>query len=454
MKIRTKLFLIHFMTTMLGIVLLTGFIWGTIRNYNKEILISDINANNESFQAMIELDEFLLVKDRLLFRNDFINRTTKEDVTTLIFEVDGFETNLVAYSKNIRTSGIEFDQDSIHRLSTLEGTHAINIGDKEYFGKGILVQKELEGESKEFIIVSIVEIEHLDQLNKQIMLVLGIGISLFTLLLIMINRYFEKIITNPIDKLMKGAEAFSHKKFDEKVSLDTKDEFRDLAKTMNEMADSLKRQDQEQKQFYENYSHEIKTPLAVISGYAEGLNNGLFDNEDEVLDTIVEECNHLKTYVEDIIYLSKLDSLTDNIKLEKHSINQVIISALSQLDSLLIINEIDVTFEPVTDYELSIDNEKIIRTIKNVLSNCIRYAESNIYIQVSLDHEYVCIEIKDDGCGFSDEVLNDPFNRALNRDGNGIGLSIIKRIVDLHSGEIKLYNQGTKGAAYLIKLRK
>ncbi|MCK4259479.1 MAG: hypothetical protein KAX49_10905 [Halanaerobiales bacterium] len=89
-------------------------------------------------------------------------------------------------------------------------------------------------------------------------------------------------------------------------------------------------------------SHELKTPLTVISGYAQGIKNNIITDNVKAFDIIIDECNRLKKQLENIIYLSKLDTVKESFKFQQVSINEIITNALNKLDSLIIINDIDI----------------------------------------------------------------------------------------------------------------
>jgi signal transduction histidine kinase len=262
------------------------------------------------------------------------------------------------------------------------------------------------------------------------------------------------MITKPIKKLIYTTELIGEKDFDQIINLNTKDEFEILANAINKMSYSLKKQDIEQKKFYQNISHELKTPLTIISGYAQGVKNNVFEDQDKILDTIVNECNNFKKQLENIIYLSKLDTINETYNFKDNSLNNLIIDSLEKVDSIIILNEINIIYNPSEDIIIKVDKEKILRALTNILSNCLKYTKDTIYVNTKkLDNE-VEIQIYDNGNGFSEELLEKPFSGVVvgTKEGNGIGLSIVKKVIDTHNGSIRLENEKDYGAKYIIKL--
>lgn len=194
--------------------------------------------------------------------------------------------------------------------------------------------------------------------------------------------------------------------------------------------------------------------VTIISGYAQGVKNNVFEDQDKILDTIVNECNNFKKQLENIIYLSKLDTINETYNFKDNSLNNLIIDSLAKVDSIIILNEINIIYNPSEDIIIKVDKEKILRALTNVLSNCLKYTKDTIYVNTKkLDNE-VKIQIYDNGNGFSEELLEKPFSGVVvgTKEGNGIGLSIIKKVIDTHKGSIRLENEKDYGAKYIIKL--
>lgn len=263
------------------------------------------------------------------------------------------------------------------------------------------------------------------------------------------------MITKPVKALVGATRRIGKKEFDVKVPLNSKDEFGSLARAINEMTTSLKEKDAEQRKFYENISHEIKTPLTVIRGYAEGLKTDIFKNEEKILDAILRECTVLKKQIENAIYLSKLESFEQGFEIGIHNINALIGKALNKMESVILLNDIDIDFEPSEDHLIHIDHDKVVTVLTNVLTNCLKYTKDTISIEVFEKSKWLIVKICDNGPGFSKELLENPFSRSVvgEKEGTGIGLSIIKKVMEGHDGKIHLNNCETGGACYELMFR-
>jgi signal transduction histidine kinase len=223
---------------------------------------------------------------------------------------------------------------------------------------------------------------------------------------------------------------------------------------MNEVADDLRNYDISQKNFIQNASHELKTPLMSIQGYAEGIKDEVFQDKEKALDVIIEESQRLRTLVEEIIYLSKIESSGQPIRLEKKRLNEVIDRSVEKISGIMVGNTIKIEKRYFSDNWLLIDEDKMTRAFINILGNCLRYSESVITIEVSDSPESCKIKIKDDGPGFDINEEDKIFERFYKgKKGNtGLGLAITKAIIEKHSGRIIAYNCDSKGACFEITL--
>lgn len=441
MKIGKKLLLSNIIITVSAMIILTIIITGVVSTYIKDNIKKDIITQNQTVSKM-----FLRGKNPLDLK--YIESYQKLPTITYIFDTESHK--LISSIKEI--SKLTLTKNEIDSLlaQKQEEVNKLKLWDK----KCISYSETIIYQNNNLIITTIIFNDDISTILEKIIVVLIVAIAVIFVLIVIITRFSERMITNPIKTLVETTEKFAVKKFDEKAVIDTKDEFSVLANAINNMADSLKQQDIEQKRFYENISHELKTPLTVISGYAQGIKSGILQDKDKSLDIITEECDRLKKQLENVIYLSKLDTVKESFQYEKILLNKVISNALNKLDSLIILGEIDIEFYPDSEIYINADEEKLTRAFINILSNCIKYTKDTISIVVEQNDERNLIIITDNGNGFSDILLKCPFNRSVvgNKEGSGIGLSIVKKIIDGHGGEVVLCNVRQGGACYKIIL--
>jgi two-component system, OmpR family, sensor histidine kinase CssS len=265
---------------------------------------------------------------------------------------------------------------------------------------------------------------------------------------------FAGSLSGPVIRLKNAAMKLGQRDFDTRIDLKTGDELEDLADSINKMASGLKDYDVAQKRFMQNASHELKTPLMSIQGYAEGIRDGVFDDNKEALNVITEETGRLKKLVEQIIYLSKLETMEDFYSFKTESINSVIENSVEKVRSLAYKKGVRLNAMLGKDELLRIDSDKITQALINVLGNCIRHAESEVQVITSKNDSYFNIKVMDDGKGFSEKDHSRVFERFYKGKGGdtGLGLSITKVIVERHGGIVNAENREEGGALFLFTL--
>ena len=214
------------------------------------------------------------------------------------------------------------------------------------------------------------------------------------------------------------------------------------------------------KEFSANVSHELKTPLTSISGYAEIMKNGLVRPEDipNFSERIYKEAKRLITLIEDIIKLSKLDEGSVEIEKEEvdlYELSREIISRLSMQASMKHVH-VSLSGEPVTYVGI---RQILDEMIYNICENAIKYNVEDGWVRVSLnaDHKYFFVTVTDSGIGIPEEEIArvyQPFYRASNTRefaGHGIGLSLSMRILRSYGAEITITSEVGKGTTVEIE---
>jgi signal transduction histidine kinase len=223
------------------------------------------------------------------------------------------------------------------------------------------------------------------------------------------------------------------------------------------MAEKLRAGDRKQTDFLQNVSHELKTPLMAIQGNAEAIRDGIVREREaeESLDIIVAECQRLKSVVDELIFLSRLDhdQAADVFRCEPARIGDIADEALSGLRGLAEQRGVALVLSGDTDAEGRFDREKLKRAFINIVGNGLRYARSEIAIRAIRSGDAVEVLCEDDGKGFApgeEERIFDRFYKG-EQGGTGIGLAITKAIVEGHGGSIDAF-QGPRGGA-VIRMR-
>ncbi|MFU8785920.1 MAG: sensor histidine kinase [Candidatus Izemoplasmataceae bacterium] len=218
-----------------------------------------------------------------------------------------------------------------------------------------------------------------------------------------------------------------------------------------------------QKQFTADVSHELKTPLSAIKGFAEILTRDEYIDEKEkkdFLETIYQESVRLETILNDLLIISKMDRLDYELDLEKTSMEAIITNAKELLEPLAKEKNLELNCD-IVDAVIYVDSTKIRQVMINLITNGLNYTDQGgVYIKSYLDDDDYVIEVKDTGIGIDKDEQEKVFKRFYRVDearsrtsgGSGLGLSIIKNVVRKHEGTIELHSEKGNGSIFIIKL--
>ena len=232
----------------------------------------------------------------------------------------------------------------------------------------------------------------------------------------------------------------------------TNEEFEELNQSLNHTAKQLAKFDNEQKIFFQNASHELRTPLMSIKSYAEGIKYNIMD-PNKAVHTIIEATDRLTGIVDDILYVSRIDNISMP-DMEIMNLQNLIIERINIAKPIAETKNISIDFQTDSDPIFMYGVVKYIaRVIDNLITNSIRYAKAQINIECFAVGTKATIRVLDDGPGFAPETLPRVFERFYKGiDGlTGIGLSIVKSIVEQHKGIASAEN-GENGAILTVTL--
>jgi signal transduction histidine kinase len=248
--------------------------------------------------------------------------------------------------------------------------------------------------------------------------------------------------------------ALKARDFDARSVVKTGDEFEELSDSLNAAAEELAGYSKAQRDFLDNISHELKTPLMSIQGYAEGIRDGVFNADDQTLGIITDESIRLKKLVGEISYLSKLESMPDFYKKTNRDVKEIIEKAIDSAAGLQNARKIKIVPLNIESRTVVCDQEKILQLMINILSNSLRYAKNAVFIDTQIKNDCYMITVKDDGPGLSPGEEDNIFRRFYKGPGGntGLGLSISLAIAQNHGGTITAWNTAPYGAVFEITL--
>ena len=214
----------------------------------------------------------------------------------------------------------------------------------------------------------------------------------------------------------------------------------------------IEKEAERQQTFFQNASHELKTPLMAIQGYAEGIQAGVMD-AGGAAEVILEESDRMTELVEELLDISKIDMGRQRLTLSETDIRELLYDGIRAVEPIAAGGITIVPDFPEEPVMVSCDDTQLRRAVTNILSNGVRYARSELRLTCRADKRHVTIRIQDDGDGIAEEDLPHIFDRFyMGRSGkSGIGLALTKEIIHLHRGTIRAYN-GDRGAVFEISI--
>ena len=234
-----------------------------------------------------------------------------------------------------------------------------------------------------------------------------------------------------------------------------------MASTFNEMLDTVEEVFIHEKQFSSDVSHELRTPITVIlaqSDYALQYSD-TFEEAKESLEVINRHAKRMTNLINQIMELSKLERQKE-IEKEKINLSNIVLQLLEDYKPLLESKNLNLIYNVEKDIRIQGNKIMLERVFLNILMNAVKFTKTNIEISLTREDKTAVLKIRDDGIGISEEnkkfiwerffQVNDSRNKEENK-GSGLGLSMVKKIVDLHSATIDLESELEQGTCFTIK---
>ncbi|MFD2046295.1 two-component system histidine kinase PnpS [Ornithinibacillus salinisoli] len=225
----------------------------------------------------------------------------------------------------------------------------------------------------------------------------------------------------------------------------------------------LKKLEVMRKDFVANVSHELKTPITSIKGFAETLLDGAIDDKEarqHFTQIIYDESNRLQSLVEDLLTLSRLEKEEYQLTISEVNVSSLIDEITPMIEQYAGQHDINFILESSENITFNADHDRVKQVLINLLTNAINYTPSNgkVTLAVTDNQEFVQIEVSDTGIGIPRDALPRIFERfyrvdkarSRNTGGTGLGLAIVKHIVDVHEGKIEVDSEVNKGTTIKV----
>ncbi len=292
----------------------------------------------------------------------------------------------------------------------------------------------------------------------------SIGIlALLILSLVMYIRYINKHVQKPLFALENAMDELSTHNYRKKIEYHGSKEFEHLVESFNDMADLLNQSEQQRdlleqdrQRMLAGLSHDLKTPITVIQGFAKAIRDGLVDKEDEqkYLNLIVAKSEHMSKLVNEFNEYSRLEHPDFKLSIEQLDVAELVRTYFADIYDEFALRGYSLDAQ-ITEQNLICDADRaqLVRMLENMVSNFFKYTPegSTLYICVREDGDDAYICIADNGKGIAEEARADIFSpfvvgeKSRNKQGSGLGLAICEKIVSAHGGQISLCDTPIEG---------
>ncbi len=325
----------------------------------------------------------------------------------------------------------------------------------------------LNGEVTSAVVQVAGSMGYMDDTLERLVTVMAVVFGLSVLAAGLLGAVFVDQALRPFDRITRTVQGISARNLQERLDAPlVDDELGRLAKTFNAMLDSLEQSFEQIRKFTSDASHELKTPLTVLRGQIElGLQQERTPEEyQDILVSALEEIGRLSKITSNLLVLSKADVGQVQMNCEMLDLKELVRDICESLEMLASEKSVSLNWPQDTEpLEIEGDRVRLSQMVSNLVDNAVQYTEAGGSVQVRLGQAnafFAFMEVRDTGIGIAREDLGKIFDRFFRADkartrresGSGLGLSIVKWIVDAHGGKIEVQSEPGKGTSFTVFL--
>jgi len=296
-----------------------------------------------------------------------------------------------------------------------------------------------------------------------------LNVLLLTLLLTVCDKIRRKLtVARPAKIIVDAGRKLTQGEFSVRIpkikTFDTEDRFNEIADCFNMMAEELSSTETLRTDFVANVSHELKTPLAVMQNYGTLLQQpDLTEGKRmEYAKSITDASRRLASLITNILKLNKLENQQIAPQFEEYDLSEQVCQCLLGFEEAWEKKELNIETDIEDGITVKSDSEMMSLVWNNLFSNAIKFTENGGTVSLSIksDENYAVVKISDTGCGISPEVGKRMFDKFYQGDtshatqGNGLGLALVKRVIDITGSNIAVESELGKGTTFTVKMRR
>jgi len=274
---------------------------------------------------------------------------------------------------------------------------------------------------------------------------------------ILVSLLVSFLFTRPITEVIEATKAIARGEYNRRIRNHSNDELGELTQSVNAMADCLQENQRLQQDLITNVAHELATPLTSIRGYLEAMNDGLIKGKkrDDTLELMSEEAHRLSDMLTEVRELAQIQHPNFAIHKRKVNLDALIQKVMLQMEPQLKAKTLTLDYvNKSKEHHLQLDRDRIIQVLQNLLTNAIKYSPKKSVITIKFEDKKLIIN--DKGTGIPKADLPHLFDRFYRADrsrsrktgGLGIGLAIVKEVMEAHDGHISVKSKVGKGTSF------
>jgi heavy metal sensor kinase len=425
-------------------------------------------SNFEALASGVKSDEILKKRRNVNFARvaqNWVKEESKDpqllNIVVTVFDTDGA---IIASSKNFQEL-IQIPRKDF--ISVLQGKRRFDTVESDSrsvrMAMRIYTTPVFENDKVAYIVQIASPLQALQTALNNIKVALFILFPVTILFTGIMGAFLAKVTLRPVDSMIQTIHQITAENM--RLRLDnpgTKDEIQKLAETFNSMLERLQKSFTSQKKLFENLSHELKTPLTILKGQFEIVLKKMRSREEyeTVLKSSLEEVDRVIKLAENLLTLARVESKEVFPEKRQLDINMIIRGVVNSVKRFAESKNIALSCNAEERVFLDGDEDQLKTLFLNILDNAVKYSTAGGSILVTSEKmdSSVIIKIEDTGIGITKEEIEHIFDRFYRTEksrsniGFGLGLSIVKSIVDFHKGSIKVQSTPSEGTMFLITL--
>lgn len=307
-------------------------------------------------------------------------------------------------------------------------------------------------------------------LNGQYGILIIVGNILFLAIMFTVadTWYRKYTVTKPVQQIREVLDQVVEGDFSVRIDYikgpNSGNEFDDVITYLNHMIEELSGVETLRTDFVANVSHEMKTPMAVMQNYGTLLQAPSMEDEQRIEygKAITDQTRRLSSLVTNILKLNKLENQQIYPNTEVYDLGEQLCECMLEFESVWESREIEIETDITDGVQVEADKELLSLVWNNLLSNALKFTEAGGVVTLNLyaDENFAYVQVKDTGCGMTPETGQNIFKKFYQGDtshstkGNGLGLALVKRVIDICKGEISVSSRLGEGSTFTVKLNR